>query len=386
MSLFKKLFFASLIVFIVSILFLGIYRLSFYKPAEVTPTAKKETPAQTISATQPEKDTAKISAISDEAVLSPALSSGGLSIKYYSQKNGHAYEIDFDGTNKKTLSANDLIDLKNIAWSPDKTKVISKFFQSDSGTRFSSYDYSAGKGYSLDKNIREAAWDQSSSKIFYVYFDSKSKKTTLNISDSDGSNWKKLADLGYSSASIASIPQSGSISFWNKPDNMSQTSLESIPAIGGPKKSLFKEKFGADYLWNNSGNNILMSHSDAKGGSKIQLAIVNYNGGEYSSLGIPTFVSKCAWSKNNKIIYYALPGNIPESAMLPNDYNDGKIKTSDTFWKMDIASRQSERMVELSDLQKINTPFDASELFLSSDEGFLFFVNKLDGRLYRISL
>jgi len=385
-SLLKKLFFASLIIFIVSILFLGIYRLSFYKPKEVAPTAKKENPAQPVSATQPEKDTAKISAISDEAILSPALSSEGLSIKYYSQKNGHSYEISFDGTNKKTLSANDLIDLKNILWSPDKTKVISKFFQSDSSTRFSSYDYSAGKGDSLDKNIREAAWDQSSSKIFYVYFDPKSKKATLNISDPDGSNWKKLADLAYSNASVAPIPQSGSVSFWNKADNMSQTSLESIPTVGGQKKSLFKEKFGADYLWDNSGNNILISHSDAKGGSKMQLAIVNYNGGEYSNLGIPTFVSKCAWSKNNKILYYALPGNLPESAMLPNDYNDGKIKTSDTFWKMDMASRQSERIIELSELQKINAQFDASDLFLSPDEGLLFFINKLDGKLYQISL
>lgn len=385
MSILKKLFYASLLIFIISLLFLGIYRLSFYKPAQVVQTVKKEEPAA-IPAVQPEKEIAKISAISDEAVLSPTLSSEELSIKYYSQKNGHAYEISFDGTNKKTLSINDLIDLKNILWSPDKTKVISKFFQSDSSTRFSSYDYSAGKGNSLDKNIREAAWDQSSSKIFYVYFDPKSKKATLNISDSDGSNWKKLADLAYSNASVAPIPQSGSVSFWNKADNMSQTSLESIPAVGGQKKSLFKEKFGADYLWDNSGNNILISHSDAKGGSKMQLAIVNYNGGEYSNLGIPTFVSKCAWSKNNKILYYALPGNLPESAMLPNDYNDGKIKTSDTFWKMDMASRQSERIIELSELQKINAQFDASDLFLSPDEGLLFFINKLDGKLYRIKL
>ncbi len=85
-----------------SLLFLGRYRLSFYKP-QGTSEIKEE-----ISVANPidflKKESEKISVISDEAVLSPTLSPDGLSIKYYSQKNERAYQIDLDGTNKKEIS------------------------------------------------------------------------------------------------------------------------------------------------------------------------------------------------------------------------------------------------------------------------------------------
>ena len=50
---------------------------------------------------------------------------------------------------------------------------------------------------------------------------------------------------------------------------------------------------------------------------------------------------------------------------------------------MDLRSGKKERIVDLS---KITGSYDAADLFLSSDESALFFVNKLDGKLYRIDL
>lgn len=385
MSILKKFFYASLLILIISLLFLGIYRLSFYKPSE-TAQVKKEEPMPASPLDQPKKEVAKIAAISDEAVLSPILASDDLSIKYYSQKSGKAYQIDLDGMNKKSISDKDLIGLSSVIWSPDKTKVITKNVNSDGNVQFYNYNYSTGIPTPLKKNLDEVSWDSTGNKIFYKYYEPATKERSLNIADPDGNNWKKLADLAYRNVAIAQIPQSGIVSFWNKADSMSETDMESIPAIGGEKKVIQKGKFGADYLWNNSGTNVLMSHVDAKGGSKMQLALLNFNGGEYINIGVPTFVSKCAWSKDNKTIYYSLPGNLPGTAILPNDYDSGTIKTSDTFWKIDIASKQPKRIIELADLQKINTQFDATNLFLSSDEGYLFFVNRIDGKLYRLSL
>jgi hypothetical protein len=385
MSIARKFFYASLIICIVSLLFLGIYRLSFYKPAE-TAQVKKEEIKPAALPDQSKKETSKIFAISDEAILSPVLSPDGLSIKYYSQKNGRAYQIDLDGTNKKEISDKDLIGLSSAIWSPDKTKVITKFVGSGGDVQFYYYNYSTGISTPLKKNLDEVSWDGTGNKIFYKYYDPASKERTLNIADPDGKNWKKLADLSYKNVAIAPVPQSGMVSFWNKADSLSTTDMESIPVIGGEKKVIYKEKFGADYLWNSSGTNILINHVDVKGGSKMQLALLNFNGGEYTNLGVPTFISKCTWSSDNKTIYYSLPGNIQSTAVLPNEYNEGVLKTSDTFWKIDLASKQPKRIVELEDLQKVNIQFDAANLFLSSDEGYLFFTNKLDGKIYRMSL
>jgi hypothetical protein len=151
----------------------------------------------------------------------------------------------------------------------------------------------------------------------------------------------------------------------------------------GERKAIFRGKFGADYLWNKDGSLVLVSNVDTRAGSKMQLAVMNYNGGEYRNLDAPTFVSKCVWSRDGKTVYYSLPGNIPSGAILPNEYDEGKFQTADTFWKIDITDGKKTRIVEAVD---IKGSYDATDLFLNSDESFLFFTNKTDGKIYRIML
>ena len=156
-----------------------------------------------------------------------------------------------------------------------------------------------------------------------------------------------------------------------------------VSTVGGEVRKIFSGRFGADYLWSKDGAKALVSSSDSKGGSKINLGIINNNGGEYQNLNIPTFVSKCAWGKDNKTIYYALPSFSSENYVLPNDYQDGKITAKDTFWKMDISSGKAERIVDIKD---IKDSYDATGMFLSPSEDILFFINKIDGKLYGINL
>lgn len=205
----------------------------------------------------------------------------------------------------------------------------------------------------------------------------------MNIANPDGTGWEKITELNYKDIIIAPVPQSGLVSFWTNPDANSETVLQSVSIVGQSSKILFTGKFGVDYLWNNNGTKALLSHSDAKGGTKIRLAVINDQGGEYKNLEMPTFVTKCVWTRDNKTVYCALPGSIPESAILPNDYYVGKFNTTDTFWKVNTQTGEKERIVALD---KIQGSFDASTLFLNYDESILFFVNKSDGKLYRADL
>lgn len=383
MSILKKIFIISAILFVILLLLWGVYNLSFKKPAVVSPVNKtSDTPP-----VNNQKSTGlKIYAISDEAVLSPVLTNDAGVIKYYSQKTGQVYQTDFSGGNKTTIAQQELSGLKDVLWSPDKLKVITKFEIPGGKVRFYYYDYTESKGVPLKDNLDEVAWDNTSNKIFYKYYEPKTKARTFNVADPDGSNWKKLVDINYRNISIASIPKTGLVSFWNTADSYSETIFESISLIGAERKTIFRGKFGADFLWNNDGTKVLVSHTDAKGGAKMQLAVMNYNGGEYKNLETPTFVSKCAWSKDNQTIYCALPGGIPDNAVLPNEYNENKFTTTDTFWKINTLTGEKSRIAELADLEKLDGSIDAKELFLNSDESILFFVNKIDGKLYRMDL
>jgi len=190
-------------------------------------------------------------------------------------------------------------------------------------------------------------------------------------------------DVSIGDSWIAPVPQSSFVSFWNSPNSFNETSLNLVSTVGGEVKKIFSGKFGSDYLWSPNGTKSLVSYAESKGGTKIWLALINSNGGEFQNLNIPTLVSKCVWSKDSKFIYYALPAFSSENSVLPNDYQGGKVSSVDTFWKMDVATGKSERIVEVKD---INSPYDASNLFLSPSEDILFFINKKDGKLYGINL
>jgi len=380
MNIVKKIFLLSLIILFLSLLLWGVYNLSFKKPDTTAKTAAPEKTAE-IPNTAP-TDEAKIKAVSDEAIIAPAYITEKDTIKYYS-RTGQTYEISTDGSNKTTLSSKQLSGLIGVLWSPDKTKVITKFTGTDGQPQFYYFNYSTQIGVPLKKNIDQIAWQTNSSRIFYKYYDAKTKKRSLNISDPDGSNWTKLTDIDYRDISIAQIPASGLVSFWNRPDSYSQTIFETIPMISGEKKTVYKEKFGADYLWSPDGSLVLVSSADQRTGTKMQLAVMNYNGGEYRNLDIPTFVSKCVWSRDGKTVYYSLPGNIPSSAILPNEYMEGKFKTTDTFWKVSVTDGKKTRILETADIKEA---YDATGPFLNDDESILFFTNKTDGKLYRIAL
>ena len=384
MNILKKIFFASLFIFFISLLFWGIYTISF-KKAFFNDSADNKIlssdPNLNINTKSPEVVNAKIAPVSEEPVISPVLSLDENNILYYST-SGELKETDLIGSTTKKISDKKITSLLSATWSPDKSKALLKT-NAKGYEYFLLFDAQSQKITTLNNNINATTWLGTSDKIIYKYFDPAKRKSSLNISDPNGENWKKIADLPHDKISFFQVPRSGLVSFWNNGDAYYPTALQSISLLGENLKSLYQSGFGADYLWDSIGSHALVSQTDAKGGTKMQLGIINYNGGEYKNLGLPTFVSKCAWSKDNKTIYCALPGNIPDNAILPNDYKTEKFKTSDTFWKINTETGEKERIVKTDDIAEA---YDVSRPFLNSDESLLFFVNKNNGKLYKISL
>ena len=113
------------------------------------------------------------------------------------------------------------------------------------------------------------------------------------------------------------------------------------------------------------------------------LGVMNGHGGEFQNLMAPTFVSKAVWSRDNKTLYFALPGSVPANSVLPNEYIEKPIYTKDTFWKMDITTGKKTRLAELKDVAQ---SFDSTDFFLSPNEDILFFTDRATKRLYRIDL
>lgn len=386
MSIIKKIFFFSLFILFISILFYGVYIISFKKDIEIpeeiteaTNSAKKIVPENIV----PDITEGKIYPVSENEVISPIISLDGENLLYFSKKLDKLVKTDLDENNEVNISNKSFSGIQNLLWSLDKTKILVKTKDENGNYANYSYDIKNDSLQELSKNIYTFTWQTNADRIFYEYYDREKNIRTLNVSDPDGKNWMKLLDIPFSRITLQQIPKTGFLSFWNSGDAYTQTKLQLMPIAGGEIKTIFENGFGADYLWNNGGDYLIVSQSESKGGQKMQLAIMNYNGGEYRNLDIPTFSSKCTWSKNGKTLFYALPSEIPENSILPNDYKEKKFYTADTFWKINLETGEKKRIVEIKDIKE---RYDATDLFLNPNENILFFVNRIDKKLYKIVL
>jgi hypothetical protein len=382
MSIIKKIFFFCLFLFFLSVLFWLVYFFSFKE--DTPPEIPEDIPVITeLPETTPTNQSEKITTVFDDIAISPVFSSQKKVLQYYSKGDNQLMEASVLGKNKKSLSDKIISDVVGVYWSLDKSKVILKTKNSQGIYANTFYDFEKGTTQELSANIYNIAWQTNADRIFYEYFDRSKNVRSLSVSDPDGKNWTVLTTIPSGQSSFYQVPGVGLLSFWNSGDSFMQTKLQIIPLVGGEVKTIFENGFGADYLWDKSGDHILVSQSDVRGGYKMRLAVMNSKGGEYNNLDIPTFITKCAWSKDGKTIYYALPGGIPEKSILPNDYKNGKFKTADTFWKVDIETGKKERLLETDE---ITGTYDTKNIFLNEDESLLFFVNKIDDKLYKISL
>jgi hypothetical protein len=385
----KKIFAISTLLLLLVIGAILAYNFLFKAPAsqkdstDIAKTGEEGKLNEENSGQKTDESKASIQAISEEPVFGATLSPDGSYLYVFLAENGQLNQIDLSGKLEKVLSTEKFENIKKVIWNKPKNKAIIKTEPSPGTVKFFYFDISGKKVSVLKENIDSVSWSNLGDKIIYKHYDPKTRKRTVNVADPDGSNWKIVAGLGYRSAEVAPVPGSSELSFWPSPNAYTATSLVSVSFGGENPKELFKDRYGADFLWAPSGAHAAMSASDQKGGHKIDLLIMNRQGGEVQSLMLPTFASKCAWSSDSKNLYCAMPGDIPDSAILPNDWQEGKITPSDTFWKVDASNGKRGRLV---DPEKIGGSYDAINPFLSPDEKTIFFVSKSDGKLYKLTL
>lgn len=377
----KIFFIITSILFSIALLLFLIYNFVFKdNPFQAsvpgTATVQQENRPIPQSAT-PSADEA-IALFSDEPALSPTLDANNRSIVYLAPESRELKEKFIDTSVQRTLETFSFTPKKAV-WSPNSSRALI----GKSDTEWILYDRESKVQTPLKPGVESPAWTALGDRIIYKYFDSSTNQRTITLADPNGSNWSSIGETPYRNLSMIAVPKSSFIALWNRGNAFEQTNLKTLSVSGGDPVGIFSENYGADYLFSPDGLRILESGTREKGSSTISLALLNSSGGNYQSLNIPTFVGKAIWSKNNRIIFYSLPGSIPTGSVLPNDYFEKKLLTSDTFWQVDTETGETKR---LADPSSIMESYDAINLVLSPDEDQLFFVNRRDGKLYRIHL
>lgn len=379
----KKLFIISGSVFLLVLVFLAVYNFAFrHNTADpvADPQKKEEVEKKREAEAEAITHSVAFQQILTESVLYPV--AGENSLFYYSQRDQALKEASLDGK-EITVRIDHLPGVPSrVVWSPNRLGAL-LLVKDASGDLWHYADLRNRFITPLKRDMSRLAWTSLGDRIIYQYTDPVSGERSLNIAFSDGSNWSKLADLGQRDHFIAALPQSSLIALWAKTDGNQESALEIVNINGDNRRTLLTGKFGADFLWSPDSRRILVQSVTERAGHALALGLTDDSGGGYKNLFAPTLVSKIAWSKDNETFYYALPGAFPADAILPNDYFGKPLHSKDTFWKMNIRTGKKERLVPL---EAMTEAFDATDVFLAPAESDLYFVDRVSGKLYRITL
>jgi len=164
--------------------------------------------------------------------LDPTLTPDNKSMVYYDLDQLDLYKLNLSSNTMEKLSDNMDQPLK-IIWSPDRSQAIIKIIYDkykfekfgspfvntqlqDETVALWHYDSLTQKYTMLDTNIFNPApldplnpiWTADSKHLIYHHLDRNNNVSTLNISDGDGQNWRKLGDVPENLYSILSYDDS----------------------------------------------------------------------------------------------------------------------------------------------------------------------------------
>ncbi|MEK7148493.1 MAG: hypothetical protein AAB770_01105 [Patescibacteria group bacterium] len=125
-------------------------------------------------------------------------------------------------------------------------------------------------------------------------------------------------------------------------------------------------------------------YSETKSG-RPELSVHDIAKNTPRSLSLQTLPEKCAWGRKNlSLVYCAVPQAMP-SADYPDKWYQGIVSFSDDVWEINTTTLISRKIMSPKELG-VST-LDIINPTLSSDDGYLLFVNKVSGTpwVYRIT-
>lgn len=320
----------------------------------------------------------KISVLNKEKAFALSIGDDDKTIKYYLEKNGLVFSSAFDGSNSQALSTNELPGLSEVIWSPDKKKVIGIFSGITPKKYF--YDYQTKKSVLLNESIKSIDWAPSSQKIVYHYETSDDQYNNISIANPDGSNWRaifqtRLTDL------VVKWPSPDKIYIFNKPSGLTKSSLFAIDSNSGNLSNILSDLYGFSPKWSPDGQKILYQATD-QNGKNLKLYVAFSDGTQQKELPLQTLAEKCVWSLDSQTLFCAVPQQLSEHAIWPDDYSLARVSVSDDFYIINTGSLQKTKIAGSDTSQS----FDAQNLILSPSGDYLFFVNRKNELIYGIKL
>ncbi len=325
------------------------------------------------------KTVEKLLQITDENTVSPIIDEQKNTIKYITKTDGSLYQSDLNGENKVKIPFVSLGGLIKIIWSPDQEKFINIYSDAFGIKRFY-YDLTSKQIVPLNKSITWVDYSKTEDKIAYHYYDATQDINSIAIANADGSLAQSILNTRLKDVRLKWVTND-KIVISTAPSGLAQNILYYTDPKNPKLIKILSGIYGLTSKWSSDGSKFLFSQTD-KDGANLTLKSADGNGLNILDTKISTLPEKCVFSEDFLNAYCAEPTKIPKDAIMPDDYYKKIFSSNDKLWKTNLKTNKKDLVYQFGE----NINFDLSNLILTKDEKYLYFINRTNGFLYKLEL
>lgn len=358
---------AALVLILIGLI---IYVIFFKKETSVTPPAGTEEFPLIEEGAGPEAKE-RLIALTQESVLGAVLTKENKI--FYVAWDGSIKQIAADGTGLENIGSLPQENIGEIIMSSTGNGLVVKQVLPSGTNRFVLFDVENKSLKSLPQNLETAS------------FDPDGKQLVMSLSEKGASRLvtANIKDLKTQSLTTTKIPdlvldwQKGFVALKTKSSGLAYGLLYTLDVKTKKIQRLLGNIYGLTAKISPSNKKILYSETNSDGGN-LTLKVLNLTKQTEQNLGVFSLPEKCVWAQDDRTLY-CNDINTEDSFVMPDDYYKRKIGLANNdILKINLDTGESQKV--------ISGGFDAVNLLLSPDNTYLFFINKIDGRLYRLTL
>ncbi|MBI4137724.1 MAG: PD40 domain-containing protein [Candidatus Sungbacteria bacterium] len=311
--------------------------------------------------------------ITDFPVVSPETNKTGNKVMFYKKEGGGLYEYDISQKKLEKIAAITVVGLVEALWSPVRDRAAVLYADQEVLKGF--LHINASSTSALPEGLRGFSWSPDGKNA--AYLGRRNRELNLSIADSSGRNARIVFSTPILDSQIEWITNDV-IVFQTAPSGLAEGYAFVYSRATGLFTKLFGPLYGFSTLWSPDGSRVFLSTTNAAG-KDLRSAVYDRSGKEVMRLPFQTLPEKCRWADAENL-YCAAPAAIPASAILPDDYLRGEYNSLDQLVRVNI----KEKSVQALPLEEER--FDASDIAISPNQAYLFFVNRFDGTLWGLKI
>lgn len=310
------------------------------------------------------------------AATSTTASTTDTVVNFIARESGNVYQYTLSSGSVTRISNKTIPGVQEAKWLPDGSLAYVRYLSGEARDTINTYALpkSGEGGYFLSQNIAAMAVAKNS----ILSLASGSNGSIATLSRIDGSNGKQVFVSPASSLSIGFLGATQYLAY-TKPASALPGYAYAINSLGlferlaGPLNGLVA-------LGSPSGKWVLLSYT---ANNNLQLALLNVASRELIALPVGTVADKCVWTSTDATVYCGVPRDVAPGSY-PDDWYQGVISFSDQIWKIDVAGRFAERVLDFT--KETEQGLDATSFALDPRNTMLVFRNKKDASLWLYEL